>query len=522
MIKSTLVIAVVAVLALGTSTAQTVQNFIIDPDPTLGQTEGAALEKVVDYFTSTTNLSVVNANGQGPGGVFLYTNDGSLTGNWTKYQIGYGDCYEHAEAFKYPGLVYPGVIASCDNQLIWFANPANWGGDPTQLWSPNTIYDGSGCHNFALADIDGDGKQDVVCSSAVALSDGENFIVYQNNYDDWTYVAGPGQIGGDVTLISVGGSPRNNVVGSAIDGSGVYWFKYPGSRNGIWASHYIGSANAGVSIGSGTLPNGQDYVVVASAEQVPVAWPRGLGFFTQKSDPTQPWNAMTIDSTFRAVHQLTVGTFENAPYILAAEEEQACINVNDSYHEGIPCRVEILQYQNGAFNPTILLTDQGTQNQSVIPYQGGLLIVGANHGNFGGYPALQGWIVGTSGSPSSLPPGTYSILGVSGKVVDGGFGYWGDTPRVQLYQIYPGNTFQQWTFRGDGSLLNGGVMNIMRDPGNGTVDEQSFGDVWTILQSGSGYAIQDTRTRNFLVDNGGTLGMGANGARAVWSIGAPK
>src|SRR4029077_16263006 len=121
-IKSTRTLAIVAMLTPGLSAAQSVQNFIIAPDPTLDQTQGAALEKVVDYFTSTTSPSVVNANGQGPGGVFLYTNDGLLTGNWTKYQIGYGDCYEHAEAFKYPGDVYPGVIASCDNQLTWFAN----------------------------------------------------------------------------------------------------------------------------------------------------------------------------------------------------------------------------------------------------------------------------------------------------------------------------------------------------------------------------------------------------------------
>ena len=51
----------------------------------------------------------------------------------------------------------------------------------------------------------------------------------------------------------------------------MYWFKYPSGRNGIWASHYIGSANAGVSIGSGILPDGQDYVAVASAEDEPVA-----------------------------------------------------------------------------------------------------------------------------------------------------------------------------------------------------------------------------------------------------------
>jgi hypothetical protein len=127
----------------------------------------------------------------------------------------------------------------------------------------------------------------------VSLGNRQNFILYQNDRNSWSYVAGPGQIGDGVALISVSGSPRNNVVGSAIDGSGVYWFKYPGSRNGVWASHYIGSANAGVSIGSGILPNGQDYIVVASAEDAPVAWPGGLAFFTQNSDPSQPWNATT-------------------------------------------------------------------------------------------------------------------------------------------------------------------------------------------------------------------------------------
>jgi hypothetical protein len=183
-----------------------------------------------------------------------------------------------------------------------------------------------------------------------------------------------------------------------MDGSGAYWFEYPGSRNGVWASHYIGSADAGVSIGSGTLPNGQDFVVIAANES---AWPGGLAFFTQDSDPTGPWKATTIDSSYRAVHHPSVGTFEGSPYLLAAEEEQACIagiDDNDAYHADVPCRVEIFKYKNGTFEPLVLLTKQGTQNQSVIPYNDGLLIVGANHGLYGGYPALQGWIVGPSGT----------------------------------------------------------------------------------------------------------------------------
>jgi FG-GAP-like repeat len=417
MLKSTIALAVGAMLAPGLSAAPTIQKFIIDPNPTREHTgitglfnsitrffrdnEDSSLEKVVGYFTSITNPSVVNANGNGSGGVFLYVNNGSLSGTWTRHRIGDGDCYEHAASFKYPGDKYPGIIASCDNRLVWFENPANSGGNPFSKWPSNVIYGNSGCHDFRLADVDEDGKPDVVCSSAVSLGNMQNFILYQNDRNSWSYVAGPGQIGDHVALISVDGSPRNNVVGSAIDGSGVYWFKYPGSRNGLWTSHYIGSANAGVSIGSGTLPNRQDYVVIASNEDQPVAWPGGLAFFAQNSDPTQPWNATTIDSSYRAVHQLSVGTFDGGPYILAAEQEQACIaSISDSYHANIPCRMEIFKYQGGTFEPLVLLTRQGTHNQSVIPYNGGLLVVGANHGVFGGYPALQGWIVG----PSEPPP----------------------------------------------------------------------------------------------------------------------
>ena len=414
MSKFTLMVAVIAMLAPGLSAAQTVQNFVIDPNPTSWRPEIAsfvkeiktflkrektgALEKVVDYFTSTTNPSVVNANNGGIGGIYLYVNEGSLTGIWKRHQIGYGNCYEHAETFKYPGDKYPGIIASCDNRLVWFENPANSGGDPLSIWPANVIYGNSGCHDFTLADVDGDGKLDVVCSSAAVLGNMQNFILYQDDRNSWSYVAGPGQIGDGVALISVGGSPRNNVVGSATDGSGAYWFEYPGSRNGIWASHYIGSGDPGVSIGSGTLPNGQDFVIVAANES---AWPGGLVSFTQNSDPAQPWNATTIDSSYRAVHHPSVGTFEGGPYVVAAEEEQACIagiDDNDAYHADIPCRVEIFKYQSGTFEPFVLLTKQGTQNQSVIPYNGGLLIVGANHGLYGGYPALQGWIVGPSGT----------------------------------------------------------------------------------------------------------------------------
>src|ERR1700737_5222860 len=115
MIKSTLMLTVVAMLVPGLSAAQTVQNFIIDPNPTRwhagittlfkdmkiflkNKKTGAPLEKVVDYFTSTTNPSVVNANNGGVGGIYLYVNDGSLTGTWTRHKIAQAAFYKNGRA----------------------------------------------------------------------------------------------------------------------------------------------------------------------------------------------------------------------------------------------------------------------------------------------------------------------------------------------------------------------------------------------------------------------------------------
>jgi hypothetical protein len=53
----------------------------------------------------------------------------------------------------------------------------------------------------------------------------------------------------------------------------------------------------------------------------------------------------------------------------------------------------MLHFKDGSFIP-FSIYEHGTQNQSVIHYQGGLLVVGANHGVYGTlYPALQAWFI---------------------------------------------------------------------------------------------------------------------------------
>jgi hypothetical protein len=385
----------------------TVRNFTIDPDPSKGGARGDVLEKTVDYFTDPahTNPSVIVGYGtypSGSGGLWLYTNDGSATGQWTSTSIlSSGNCYERSRAITFPGQTYPNLVASCNDKVILFLNPGNAGGNPVADAWPQQVLDGTqGAHQIRIADIDGDGKQDIVLSASAILGVSPNFILYQNSPTSWTRINGPlvngsGSLQDDVDVITVNGA--TSIVGPAADGSGVYWFSYPGSRSGAWPTHLLAAAGTnsmkGVAVSGGTL-NGKSYVILAANEDYPNPWPSGLVYYAQPSDPTQLWVQTSVDSTYRAVHEISSGSFGAGPYFIAAEEEQACVSGQPDYHASVGCRVTLFQFAGNVPQQTQLDPQlRGTQNQSVIPWQGGILVVGANHQVYHGYPPLQGWII---------------------------------------------------------------------------------------------------------------------------------
>jgi hypothetical protein len=393
--------ALVPMLAYG----QSVQTFIIDPHPS-----GHPLEKTVDFFTSTTVPSVVVGMGMEDdgtgGGIYLYaSSSGNLLGPWIKTTIDpVGDFYERSAAFLFPGDTYPGIVASRSAQLVLYFNPMNWGGDPTQPWPSEIINPNAGCNDLHVADLDQDGLPDVVCSAALAAYGTKSFIAFQNNYNDWQIVDDPfrvpgssDSIGDGIDVISISGGPRINVVGAT--NSGVYWFRNPKLNGGNprrhpWRGFFVGDANPGVTIGTGVFNSSGEGIVVASYEHLPSPWPGGLVWYEPRANPRKQWISHSVDSTYRDVHQINTGDFNGIPYFIVGEIEQACGTpdiVGD--HPDIPCRVTMFLYGNGSFSP-FSIYDQGTHNQSVIPYNGGLLVVGANHGVYNTlYPALQAWFI---------------------------------------------------------------------------------------------------------------------------------
>jgi hypothetical protein len=406
-VKPLFLLAFVAMLAPQLVFAQSVQNIIIDKAP-----PAAPLEVTVDYFTSATMPSVVlgssNQNTRGPGGYYLYQSSNDLNGPWTRTTIDpVGDAYEITRAFTWPGDAFPGFMASRSGQLVWYQNPLNWGGDPTQPWPMRIINPNGGCHDMRIVDVDQDGHPDVVCSS-VFYEGTDNFIAFANAYNDWTIVSNPFQVNGEpigdyLAPLSVSGGERINIVGATT--SGIYWFRNPrfvggNPRTDRWTPFLVGAAGTGQQVRQVDVKNTPygaptDGIVAASGEEAYGPWTQGLMWYSAGANPQAQWTAHPLDATYRAVHAINSDAFNGMPYFIVAEQEQAGGTPTfPAEHPGIPSRVVMFTYSGGVFNPALELSTQGTRNQSIVSYNGNLLVVGVNHGLLGTqWPALQAWLI---------------------------------------------------------------------------------------------------------------------------------
>lgn len=399
------VLALVAMLAPRPALAQSVQNFIIDPAP-----PPAPLEVTVDYFTSPTIPSVVlgsATNDLGPGGrgYYLYQSANDLNGPWTMTTIDpEGDAYEITRAFTWPGDTFPGFMASRSGQLVWYANPKNGGGDPTQPWPMQVINPNAGCHDMHVVDLDQDGLPDIVCSSTY-YGGTVDFIAFANAYNNWTIVDNPFRVNGEaigdyISPLSVSGGAEINIVGATT--SGIYWFRNPlfvggNPRTDQWTPFLVGAAGTGPALRPVDVKNTPygaptDGIVAASGE---LPWTQGLVWYSAGTDPHAQWTAHQLDMTYRTTHGINSGIFNGTPYFIVAEQEQAGGTPTfPAEHPGIPSRVVMFTYTGGVFNPAVELSTEGTRNQSTVTYQGNLLVVGVNHGLYRTqWPALQGWLV---------------------------------------------------------------------------------------------------------------------------------
>ncbi|MDB6087422.1 MAG: repeat protein [Gammaproteobacteria bacterium] len=387
-----------SVVAAGKAGAQSItQDVVIDADFPVGE----PLEKVADYFASRAFPSVIVGNGRG--GIYLYRSTShKMEGPWVRSTITKkGGAYERMRAVKFPGDAYPGIIASIGNKIIWFDNPGNHGNiaGVTRQWPRRVINPDHGCHDIRLEDLDGDGRIDVICSGAISLGAPE-FVAFQNDPRHWQLVYNVADVGDDIAVIRIGTDPTPHLVGADHSG-GVFWYENPrltggNARTANWVKHYIGPGNVGNSFAAGRISSMKDDVITAANEHEGPGGTtdaRGITWYEQPDDPGAAWIAHDVASSYRDVHEINLGDWQDGtPYFLVAEQEQACDPARPEgrppTHPGIPCRIAMFQWTHGELRETVL-ANASTQNQAILPWHGGLLMADANHGVYGGSRAIH-------------------------------------------------------------------------------------------------------------------------------------
>jgi Chitobiase/beta-hexosaminidase C-terminal domain/Beta xylosidase C-terminal Concanavalin A-like domain len=372
------------------------------------------VEKALADIQGTGHLEPVigleresQANDNGASGIYWYSypSTGNVNGTWVRHTIiGSGDGYEDMVPFDVNGDGAVDIVASFDPtfsgdpEIVWFENPRGSGGNPQNTWTMHVIGPGLGENNLLMADIDGDGKMDVVTPSSV---------FFQNSPTSWTQKQYSGSFRGVAVLDIGSGHGAINLAGTQ-PGSpyNVVWWENPretggNARTGTWIMHSIGSGypcspdNCSSSSGSGEVAaynatdvNGDGRMDVISGQSEGPGGgiappPGGMIWWQAPSDRRNgSWIKHVMDATLIDVHKIQVGDMDKNGTldIEAAEQDQSLLN-----------RVAVF-YNDGKGNLTEqIISNAKGHNDAIgdVIGNGALDILNSGHGYFNDSHPLQ-------------------------------------------------------------------------------------------------------------------------------------
>ena len=372
------------------------------------------VEKTLADIQGTGHLEPViglesesQANNNGASGVYWYQYpaSGKLSDPWIRHTIiGSGYAYEDMLAVDVNGDGAVDIVCSfgpngSNPEIVWFQNPRGQGGNPiTDTWTMHVIGPGVGENSLLVADIDGDGKLDVISSS---------YVFFQNSPTSWTAKQYSTSFRG-VALLDIGsGNGAVNLAGTQ-PGSpfNISWWENPretggDARTGTWILHIIGpgypcSANncdAGTGGGEVAAYNSLDVNgdgrmdVVSGQSEGPGGGiappPGGVIWWEAPADRRNgAWIKHTMDFNMVDVHKIQVADMDRNGTldIVVAEQDQSALN-----------RVAVF-YNDGKGNLTEQTISNGKgHNDAVgdVTGTGPLDILSSGHGYFNDPHPLQ-------------------------------------------------------------------------------------------------------------------------------------
>ena len=258
------------------------------------------------------------------GGLFWYRYP-----EWTKHKIDDGTFTTDMAVGDIDGDGHLDVIIPSNVGLIWYRNPVGDGGDPTQPWEAiNVSPDGARMHDVQVADLDGDGKLDIVTrhqSGFGRMAGNQIHIWKQDSPRSWSHRTFDCPHGEGLNIADVNGDGRLDII------IGGRWYANPGDiLSGEWEEYLFMSAeyfdqnwtNGDVVVATGDLAgNGGVDIALSPAEGS-----GHLSWFEAPADPTESsWTEHILESTFDHAHGMGIGDMngDGRPDIVVANMHQA-------------------------------------------------------------------------------------------------------------------------------------------------------------------------------------------------------
>ena len=268
------------------------------------------------------DLLAASASG---GGLFWYRYP-----DWSKHLIAEGTFTTDMAVADIGGDGHLDVIIPSDEGLMWFRNPRGSGGDPAvDPWPAiNISPQGARMHDVEVADLDGDGRLEIVTrhQSGFGKRLGNQVHVWkQRTPASWRHRTFPCPHGEGLQVADLDRDRRPDVV------IGGRWYENPGDvLEGTWAEHLYMAAEhfdrcwtkGDVVVQVGDLnENGRLDIVLSPAEGS-----GRLSWFEAPEDPASPdWREHAIEPLLDHAHGLGVADMDGDGWqdIVVAKMHQA-------------------------------------------------------------------------------------------------------------------------------------------------------------------------------------------------------
>jgi hypothetical protein len=301
-----------------------------------------------------------------------------------------GPHYERTRAITLNGKT--GFVASIGGNTFAFVQNS-----PTSYSQIRAL--SARCHDIMVADLDGDGKDDFICTG-----NSKAWAVFQNSPFSWTPVPLATNASDGIGIYPYNG--RNNIVycSGTYAGGNLNWYQNPGGSRAReftnWTSHLIaaGGCTNGVTISGMVLTNPTRNVVVQASNETAgtgvAIWPPGLGIYDPGTNPFGRWTLRRVDPSYpwRNVHDIVAGLVRGVPVLVAAEQEQTARSCNYGRlsQSGHPdeCLVAAYPWKGSSFGAPTIISTLGSHNITGYPPNNGtassvLYVAGTNHNVYG-------------------------------------------------------------------------------------------------------------------------------------------